>query len=151
MKGLSTHTIKSVSLGTAITYTTLEEFLNNIAAKTGAAKTLCVWVFKCADEIITAINNYSDKHSKIITSENKEKEYNELFELFKTLLRVYLKNETRRKYKSDDDDKTTTKTIPSKLLNLLQSSGGGKKRKLKKKTKKELKMFAYLSNIQSYH
>ena len=84
-EGSSTHTIKLVSLGMEITYTTLEEFLNKIAAKARAAKTLC---FFCAAEIHTAIDNYSNKHKyskKITTSEEKKIEYNELFELFTPL------------------------------------------------------------------
>jgi hypothetical protein len=106
-----TYTIRVISLGIAVNYTSLEEFIEKIANRAGTVKSLC-WFAGCPEQFIKELKTFIELNN--VT----HKDYNHIFKCFKNMIDAYLS-------KKEPD-------IHSKILPLISTTIGGKKRKPKK-------------------
>ena len=106
-----TYTIRVISLGIAVNYTSLEEFIEKIANRAGTVKSLC-WFAGCPEQFIKELKTFIELNNAIY------KDYNQIFKTFKNMIDAYLS-------KKDPE-------IHSKILPLISTTIGGKKRKPKK-------------------
>jgi hypothetical protein len=109
----NTQTIRVISLGIAITYTTLEEFIEKIANRAGTVKSLC-WVAGCPDQFNTELKKFIELNNAT------HKDYDKIFKCFKNMIGAYLS--------------TKYPDIHSKIQPLINTTTGGKKMKPKKVT-----------------
>ena len=109
-----TYTIRVISLGIAVNYTSLEEFIEKIANRAGTVKSLC-WFAGCPEQFIKELKTFIELNNA------SHKDYNHIFKTFKNMIDAYLS-------KKEPD-------IHSKILPLISTTIGGKKRKPKKITK----------------
>ena len=110
----STYTIRVISLGIAISYATLEEFIDKIANRASTVKSLC-WFAGCPEQFIKELKTFIELNNAT------QKDYNKIFKTFKNMIDSYLS-------KKDP-------IIHSKILPLINTTIGGKKNKPKKVTK----------------
>ena len=110
----STYTIRVISLGIAISYATLEEFIDKIANRASTVKSLC-WFAGCPEQFIKELKTFIELNNAT------QKDYNKIFKTFKNMIDSYLS-------KKDP-------IIHSKILPLINTTIGGKKSKPKKVTK----------------
>ena len=106
-----TYTIRVISLGIAVNYTSLEEFIEKIANRAGTVKSLC-WFAGCPEQFIKELKTFIELNNAT------HKDYNNIFKCFKNMIDAYLS-------KKEPD-------IHSKILPLISTTIGGKKRKPKK-------------------
>ena len=106
-----TYTIRVISLGIAVNYTSLEEFIEKIANRAGTVKSLC-WFAGCPEQFIKELKTFIELNNA------SHKDYNHIFKTFKNMIDAYLS-------KKEPD-------IHSKILPLISTTIGGKKRKPKK-------------------
>jgi hypothetical protein len=111
-KQTSTYTIRVISLGIAITYTTLEEFIEKIANRSGTVKSLC-WFARCPEQFNIELKKFIELNNIV------KKDYDKIFKILKSMIDVYL---------SKYDPETHRK-----IQHLIGTAIGGKKRILKKK------------------
>ena len=114
-KNPSTYTIRVINLGIAISYTTLDEFLEKITNRAGTVKSLC-WFAGCPEQFNIELKKFIELNN------TTQKDYDKIFKIFKKMMDSYL-----IKKKPE---------IHSKIAHLISSTSGGKKRKPVKKTKK---------------
>ena len=113
-KKTSTYTIRVITLGIAISYTTLEEFLEKIANRAGTVKSLC-WFAGCPEKFNTEFKKFIELNN------TTQKDYNKLFKIFKKMIDAYLSIKNPE--------------IHSKIVHLISSTSGGKKEKPRKPRK----------------
>jgi len=113
-KKTSTYTIRVITLGIAVSYTTLEEFLEKIANRAGTVKSLC-WFAGCPEKFITELKKFIELNN------TTQKDYNKLFKIFKKMIDAYLSIKNPE--------------IHSKIVHLISSTSGGKKGKPRKPRK----------------
>lgn len=113
-KKTSTYTIRVITLGIAVSYTTLEEFLEKIANRAGTVKSLC-WFAGCPEKFITELKKFIELNNAT------QKDYNKLFKIFKKMIDAYLSIKNPE--------------IHSKIVHLISSTSGGKKGKPRKPRK----------------
>lgn len=113
-KKTSTYTIRVITLGIAISYTTLEEFLEKIANRAGTVKSLC-WFAGCPEKFNTELKKFIELNN------TTQKDYNKLFKIFKKMIDAYLSIKNPE--------------IHSKIVHLISSTSGGKKEKPRKPRK----------------
>jgi len=109
-----TYTIRVISLGIAVNYTSLEEFIEKIANRAGTVKSLC-WFAGCPEQFIKELKTFIELNNAT------HKDYNHIFKTFKNMIDAYLSKKEPE--------------IHSKILPLISTTIGGKKRKPKKVTK----------------
>ena len=109
-----TYTIRVISLGIAVNYTSLEEFIEKIANRAGTVKSLC-WFAGCPEQFIKELKTFIELNNAT------HKDYNNIFKCFKNMIDAYLSKKEPE--------------IHSKILPLISTTIGGKKRKPKKVTK----------------
>jgi hypothetical protein len=109
----STYTIRVISLGIAISYTTLEEFIEKIANRAGTVKSLC-WFAGCPEQFNIELKKFIDLNNAT------QKDYDKIFKTFKNMIDAYLSKKKPE--------------IHSKIVQVINLTGGGKKRKPKKAT-----------------
>ena len=113
-KKTSTYTIRVITLGIAISYTTLEEFLEKIANRAGTVKSLC-WFARCPEKFNTELKKFIELNNAT------QKDYNKIFKIFKKMIDAYLSIKNPE--------------IHSKIVHLISSTSGGKKGKPRKPRK----------------
>lgn len=113
-KKTSTYTIRVITLGIAISYTTLEEFLEKIANRAGTVKSLC-WFAGCPEKFNTELKKFIELNNVA------QKDYNKIFKIFKKMIDAYLSIKNPE--------------IHSKIVHLISSTSGGKKGKPRKPRK----------------
>ena len=113
-KKTSTYTIRVITLGIAVSYTTLEEFLEKIANRAGTVKSLC-WFAGCPEKFNTELKKFIELNNAT------QKDYNKLFKIFKKMIDAYLSIKNPE--------------IHSKIVHLISSTSGGKKGKPRKPRK----------------
>jgi uncharacterized protein YeeX (DUF496 family) len=113
-KKTSTYTIRVITLGIAISYTTLEEFLEKIASRAGTVKSLC-WFAGCPEKFNTELKKFIELNNAT------QKDYNKIFKIFKKMIDAYLSIKNPE--------------IHSKIVHLISSTSGGKKGKSRKPRK----------------
>ena len=113
-KKTSTYTIRVITLGIAISYTTLEEFLEKIANRAGTVKSLC-WFAGCPEKFNTELKKFIELNNAT------QKDYNKIFKIFKKMIDAYLSIKNPE--------------IHSKIVHLISSTSGGKKGKPRKPRK----------------
>jgi hypothetical protein len=113
-KKTSTYTIRVITLGIAVSYTTLEEFLEKIANRAGTVKSLC-WFAGCPEKFNTELKKFIELNN------TTQKDYNKLFKIFKKMIDAYLSIKNPE--------------IHSKIVHLISSTSGGKKEKPRKPRK----------------
>jgi hypothetical protein len=138
--GQSTFTIRAVSLGISINYTTMKEFFDKIASRIDFALNLC-WFIGCPENLVAELKTFKSLHA------NYNKNPRKVFSIFKKIIKIYLDSEKNkpkpRTYpiiNSNGKRSITKRTleIPEALTSLLQSSvssEGGYKRMVKKAKK----------------
>jgi hypothetical protein len=138
--GQSTFTIRAVSLGISINYTTMKEFFDKIASRIDFALNLC-WFIGCPENLVAELKTFKSLHA------NYNKNPRKVFSIFKKIIKIYLDSEKNkpkpRTYpiiNSNGKRSITKRTteIPETLTSLLQSSAsseGGYKRMVKKAKK----------------
>ena len=109
----STYTIRVISLGIAISYTTLEEFIEKIANRAGTVKSLC-WFAGCPEQFKIELKKFIDLNNAT------QKDYDKIFKIFKNMIDAYLSK--------------VNPEIHSKIVQIINLTGGGKRRKPKKAT-----------------
>jgi hypothetical protein len=109
-----TYTIRVISLGIAISYANLEEFIDKIAIRAGTVKSLC-WFAGCPDQFNIELKKFIELNNAT------QKDYNKIFKILKNMIHAYLS-------KNDPD-------TYSKIEHLVNLTSGGKKRKPKQVTK----------------
>jgi hypothetical protein len=114
IQNTKTYTIRVISLGIAISYTNLEEFIDKIANRAGTVKSLC-WFAGCPDQFNIELKKFIELNNAT------KKDYNKIFKILKNMIDAYLS-------KNDPD-------TYSKIEHLVNLTSGGKKRKPKKVTK----------------
>ena len=110
----NTYTIRVISLGIAVNYISLEEFIDKIANRAGTVKSLC-WFAGCPEQFIKELKTFIELNNATT------KDYDHIFKCFKNMIDSYLS-------KKDPE-------IHTKILPLISTTIGGKKRKPKKVTK----------------
>jgi len=109
----STYTIRVISLGIAITYATLEEFIEKIANRAGTVKSLC-WFAGCPEQFNIELKKFIKLNNMV------KKDYDNIFKIFKSMIDAYLR-------KNDPE-------IHSKIEHLINSTTGGRKRRPRNKS-----------------
>ena len=113
-KSKATYTIRVVSLGIAVSYSTLEEFFDKIANRAGTVKTLC-WVARCPEKFMLELKNFIEQHNA------SQKDYDKILKIFKKMVDAYLNK--------------TYPDVHTKIVDLISSTSGGKKITAKKPKK----------------
>ena len=110
----NTYTIRVISLGIAVNYSSLEEFIDKIANRAGTVKSLC-WFAGCPEQFIKELKTFIELNNAT------HKDYNQIFKCFKNMIDSYLSKKNPE--------------IHTKILPLINTTTGGKKRKPKKTVK----------------
>jgi hypothetical protein len=129
-KSTSTYTIRVINLGIAISYTTLDEFLEKITNRAGTVKSLC-WFAGCPEQFNIELKKFIELNN------TTQKEYDKIFKTFKKMMDAYLSKKKPEIY--------------SKISHLISSTSGGKKRKPIKKPKKARMITTNTKKLKKYY